>query len=573
MKPLLRVMPLLLAATALSSCAALQAEDEASSPYGAFLAARYAGVNRDAQTAAGYYAEALDRAPGDATLTDRAFITAVIAGDVQEASRHAETTVAAGDPSRLATLYLAADLMAKGQHRRAHRVLESAPDFGPFNTFLGELLSQWTLMGLGRPEDALAGAEDVMAPGFLASHLWLHKALLHDAAGDATAADEAYRTAMLSSTFPRLTTELYGEFLEREGRRADARTLYQIHLENSSGEASVQMALDRVTSNGRPPRRPTTAQMAALALFGPSASLAANANMDLTVVYLRMVQRLYPDYDPIHLTLGETLQRIRLPEAALREYAAVEDGPYRLAAQIDRIWLIGRLSRLEEATEIARGLVEQTGESEARLILADLLRVQSQCPEAAGIYRRVIEDRRAAGQPDDWRYHYYRAVCLVEADDWPAAEAEYLAALELAPAEARILNDLGYLWIERGERIEQAFEMIVQAAELDPDNGNIIDSLGWAHYQLGNYELAVQTLESAAELQPGNVAANLHLGDAYWRVGRYLEAGFQWRRSLDLEPRPEQLEALQYRLRHGRPPAGESTYAETRSEAMRAGEP
>ena len=85
MTSILRAWPALLAATALTSCVSVPADEEASA-YGAFLAARYAGVNRDAEGAADYYLQALDRLPGNEVLTDRAFITSVIAGDLDQAS-------------------------------------------------------------------------------------------------------------------------------------------------------------------------------------------------------------------------------------------------------------------------------------------------------------------------------------------------------------------------------------------------------------------------------------------------------------------------------------------------------
>ncbi|MAC90336.1 tetratricopeptide repeat protein [Maricaulis sp.] len=560
-----RLLPLFLAATALSACASPSdppADDEAS-VYGAFLAARYAGVNRDVAGAAANYARALDQAPGDPTLADRAFITALLAGDRSQAARHARTTVEAGDPSRLATLYLASDQIARREYRAAISSLEAAPDYGPFNTLMRDLLMQWALMGDGRELAAMDAANATAAPEFLSAHLWLHKAMLADIAGETEAADGAYRTAAYSSVFPRLAAEMYGNFLEREGRVDEARALYQTNLDASPDEPFVLDALRRLDAGERPKRRLTVPEMASRSLFGPASELAAQADMDLSVIYLRMVERLDPAYAPTRMSLAGTLERISLPEAALAEYAAVAEGPFRFAADIDQIWLLGRLARTEQATTLARRLVDESGDIEARLLLADLLRVQGQCPEAITLYEQVIADRDAAGQAGDWRYHYYAGACHYDADNWSDAEAHYLAALTLSPRESRILNDLGYFWIDRGERIDEAFEMIMLAAELDPENGNVIDSLGWAHYRLGQYEAAVQALERAAELSPGNATANYHLGDAYWQVGRELEAGFQWRRAVDLDPRPEQLEGLEYRIAHGQPPADDEAVAAT----------
>ncbi|WP_083634964.1 tetratricopeptide repeat protein [Maricaulis sp. W15] len=557
-----RILPLVAAAMVLSSCAtSTDPVDEGTTVYGAFLAARYAGVNRDVAGAAAGYARALDQAPGNATLADRAFITTLLAGDNQLAAELARTTVAAGDPSRLATLYVAADQIAGRDYRAAITSLEAAPDYGPFNALMRDLLLQWALMGDGQALAAMDAANATVSPGFLSSHLWLHKAMLADVAGETAAADNAYRTAVYSAVFPRLATEMYGNFLEREGRAEEAGTLYQTYLEANPADPFVNAAIGRLEAGNRPARRLPVPQMASRALFGPAFDLAEQADMDLSVIYLRLVQRLDPAYAPTRMSLAGVLERISLPDAALAEYAAVADGPYRFVADIERSWLLVQTDRAAEATVLAERLLAETGAREARALLANLLRVQDRCPEAVGLYEQVIAELAAADASGDWRYHYFAAACHYDADNWPAAEAHYLAALELAPRESTLLNDLGYFWIDRGERVEEAFEMILQASELTPENGNVIDSLGWAHYRLGHYEAAVEALERAAELEPGSATANYHLGDAYWQVGRELEAGFQWRRALDLDPRPEQRDGLEYRLEHGHPPGEEQHLA------------
>ena len=561
---ILRVLPLFLAVLATASCATTMPEDEATA-YGAFLAARHAGVNRDAQVAADFYAEALRLMPGDAILTDRAFITGILAGEMDRAVGLAAASSASGDPSRLASLYLAADQIHARRYAQALDTLHDAPDYGPFNTFLAQIWSQWALLGGGAVDEALAGAEDLTAPGFLSPFIPIHRAMLFDAANRVEEADGAYQSAVFASPFPRMATELYGNFLERQRRPDDAAALYNAYLEGDAQDASVRAALQRVSAGRRPPSRPTIAQYAARSAFGPAASLAAQADMDLSVIYLRMLQRLDPADASIRIMLGETLQRINLPALALVEYAAVPDGPLKTAAEIDRIWLMARLGDLEPATLAARQLSQRTGDTEARLIQADLLRVQGRCDEAVELYHGVIVDRHAAGQPDDWRHYYFRAACLYDAADWLQAEAAYLEALEVAPREPQILNDLGYLWIDHGVNISRAFDMVSQAAELEPEQGNIVDSLGWAHYRLGQYEAAVVELERAAALDPGNATINYHLGDAYWQVGRQLEAGFQWRRTLDLEPDETERAGIELRLQSG-VPADESIPIEVEAE-------
>jgi len=95
--------------------------------------------------------------------------------------------------------------------------------------------------------------------------------------------------------------------------------------------------------------------------------------------------------------------------------------------------------------------------------------------------------------------------------------------------------------------------MIRRAVEQRPDDGYIVDSLGWAYYRTGNYDEAVKNLERAVLLKPDDPTINDHLGDAYWRVGRTLEAHFQWAQAKDFNPEPDELATLEKKLKEGLP--------------------
>jgi tetratricopeptide (TPR) repeat protein len=89
--------------------------------------------------------------------------------------------------------------------------------------------------------------------------------------------------------------------------------------------------------------------------------------------------------------------------------------------------------------------------------------------------------------------------------------------------------------------------------EAKPNDGYIVDSLGWAYFQLGNFEEAVTTLERAVDLRAGDPVMSEHLGDAYWRVDRRLEAKFQWQHAKDNKPEPEDLKRIEDKLLRGMP--------------------
>ena len=93
--------------------------------------------------------------------------------------------------------------------------------------------------------------------------------------------------------------------------------------------------------------------------------------------------------------------------------------------------------------------------------------------------------------------------------------------------------------------------MIRKAVKLRPNDGYIVDSLGWVYYRLGNYEDAVKQLERAVEIRPQDPVVNDHLGDAYWRIGRQNEARFQWNRVLILKAEKDLIAKVKNKLKRG----------------------
>ena len=114
-----------------------------------------------------------------------------------------------------------------------------------------------------------------------------------------------------------------------------------------------------------------------------------------------------------------------------------------------------------------------------------------------------------------------------------------------------MLNYLGYSWVDQGVHLEEGMRMIRLAVEKKPDDGYIVDLLGWAYYRVGNFEEATKHLERAVELKPDDPTINDHLGDAYWKIGRQLEARFQWMHARDLKPEPEELVKIEEKLGQG----------------------
>ena len=198
---------------------------------------------------------------------------------------------------------------------------------------------------------------------------------------------------------------------------------------------------------------------------------------------------------------------------------------------------------------------EQTDSIGAEVQLGDLLRNKKRFAEAVAAYDEAIHRAEGAHLPERWSLFYDRGVALERAGQWPRAEADLLHALELKAEQPLVLNYLGYSWVDRGENLDRGLKMIEKAVELRPEDGYIVDSLGWARYRLGDYAAAVEQLEKATELVPEDPTINDHLGDAYWQTGRLVEARYQWRRALQFGPQDDEIKPIQAKLDGGTVPS------------------
>ena len=152
---------------------------------------------------------------------------------------------------------------------------------------------------------------------------------------------------------------------------------------------------------------------------------------------------------------------------------------------------------------------------------------------------------------ENWYLYYSRGMSYERSNQWEKAEKDFLYALELSPQQPLVLNYLGYTWIDYGINLKKAENFIREAIKLRPKDGYFIDSLGWAYYRQGKYDLAVLELEKAVELIPNDPVINDHLGDALFRAGYYNEARYQWNRALLYDPEKELKENIKFKLKKG----------------------
>lgn len=521
-------------AVLLGGCAVVPAPEASGgpeSPYGMFLAGNAAlNAGRSAE-AARFLSVARGQGADDPVVAERAFMAALMAGDVARAAAMAPSGTEASEPvKRLARLVTVVQSLSKGDGKAARQAL-SNDGIGFPHRSAAALLGPWVAAAAGDLDGSLVRPQ-VRGDGAVDFFGQLGQAHLFERARRFDEAETDFKAITASDNPNDLAVLAYGAFLERRGRRADALALYDASLNRMPSNLALRQARTRAAAGRPAPKLPTVREGAAFALLVPAATLINAKQEQVGLAYLRLVLELDPQRYDAWLMLGDQLQLKGDIEGARAAYARPKAGtPEFAAGQTKLAWSYQGAGDKEAAIRLARAGAA-TGDREARTTLSDLLRVNEQFPEAIAILDSLI----ASSPSPDWQLYYARGQANERSGRWPQAEADLMKALEMRPDEAELLNYLGYAWIDRGERLEQAMGMVERAVALNPRSGAIVDSLGWAHFRRGDYAKAVEVLEQAVELEAGDPEINNHLGDAYWMVGRKDEAVFQWRRVLTLNP-------------------------------------
>ena len=132
----------------------------------------------------------------------------------------------------------------------------------------------------------------------------------------------------------------------------------------------------------------------------------------------------------------------------------------------------------------------------------------------------AVLDQGEKAAPTELSLPAARGEWLTRADRHDEAIAVYEGLLKRAPDDDAFANNLAYLLIERkGDKpsLERALTLAKRFKEAA--NPGYLDTLGWAHYKLGQYPEASATLERAVALAPNSPLLQLHLGLALHKQG------------------------------------------------------
>ncbi len=535
----------------LSACAAANpgsaSDAQTGTAYGSFLAARYADAQQDPTAATRYYGMAMQADPDNQSLVDEGFIAAVLSGSPQ-------ATQLAGQVSgnAIAVMLLGNQAALAGHYAEAQRQYLLLPH-DQLSGLLQPLLLAWAKFGAGDPAGALAQLVPLANGSPFGAVYILNAALIADQAADMKDAVALYSAADAGDQAPNLRmAQIIASWKARQGEpdaaRAELRQMAATHPTLAAALPNLEAHVtDPVISNANEGLAEAYLSIAG-ALNQPSQTL-------LQVTFLRFSLSLRPDLAAARLLLANVQAGGNQMRDALATLQPIpKTDPLYVPAALQEATLMAGLGQNDQAVALLNQLAAKNDDIDALETAGDILRDDNQFTQAIAYYDRAIALLPRPAPSSAWSLYYDRAICHDESGDWKAAEPDLQTALRLSPNQPYVLNYLGYTWALRGENLGQAAVMLKEAVGLAPNEGAIVDSLGFLNLKEGETQNAVKLLTQAVEMDPDDAEVNAHLGDAFYAAGLRLQADYQWQRALALKPDAKLQAEITNKLKQVAPP-------------------
>jgi len=262
--------------------------------------------------------------------------------------------------------------------------------------------------------------------------------------------------------------------------------------------------------------------------------------------YMKMLVELEQREGEAQYYLGRIYENRKQYDQAIEWYGQVHVGEYKFDAQLRIADMLGISGRTDEAIEHLDAILKgsQSDGSLVRIYLAkgELLRAARRYEQSLEVFNTALEI-----VPGNSDLLYSRALVAEKLGRIDMLEADINTILKTEPNNAHALNALGFTLADQTDRYEEAYAYLKRAIEINPDDAAIIDSWGWIHYRMGDYDKAIALLRTAlSRFDDAEIAS--HLGEVLWVSGNQDEARSIWQKALKKSPDAPALHSVMQRF-------------------------
>src|SRR5436189_571308 len=393
---------------------------------GSYLAARHASVERDASSAAAFYRSALRTDPKNNELLDRAFISSLAKGDIDESVKLADRILTQDKSNRVARLVVGVRDLKQKKYATAQLNINQSIR-GPITDLVATLLSGWASFGAGDSKAAVANIDKLTGPEWYPIFKDLHTGMILELASrEKDAGNRLERSYKLDDSMLRVV-DAWARWNSRNKDSAAAVAVYEAFEKKLPRHPLVVDGLREVRAGKKLPPLVDSAQAgAAEALYGIGATLTRRGGEDLALVYLQLSLYLQPSHPLALLSLADLYESVKKPQMAIKVYERVPAAsPLKRNAQIQLATNLDAVERSDDAIKILKEVIDQAPKDiEAIMALGNIERGRKKFADCAQTYTMGIDVMPAAAEKNAWVTYYYRGICEERSKQWSKAEAD-----------------------------------------------------------------------------------------------------------------------------------------------------
>lgn len=426
--------------------------------------------------------------------------------EYDKAIREYQTIIEMDPKNLVAYLYLATIYAQEKKYDSADQAYKKMLGIDP-NNIIGIYYYAKTLTQMNRLAEAEALYQKITAqrPAFEAS--WLGLAALYETQSKYDEAIGVYRR-YLEMNPARISFRIkIAELLVKANKQEEAEKEFQEVLKTDPTNQEVRTALGLLYYDIR--------------------------RFDAAAVQFLSLLEMAPNDQKLRYLLANALEQKGDWHTAQAEYQKISPEFELYAnAQIHAAMIFKKEGRLADAILVITQAIEKKNDQAIfYLYLSSLYEEQK---DFATAEKTALE---GIGRfPRNADLHYVHGSILEKMNRFEDSVKSMKTVLEIDPQNADALNFIGYSYADRDIHLDQAEQMIVQALKIKPDNGYILDSLGWLHFRKNNYDSALKHLKRALELLPDDPNVMEHLGDVHLKIGQEKEALGYYRKAMKIDP-------------------------------------
>ena len=499
--------------------------------YGDYLVGLVAQKNQDYDKTTSSFSHVLALDKENKKLKQTVYLLKAVRGEMSEAIRLAQDLNDEAEPELLTDYVLLAEALKKKDYEEAETILYAKPIYGPDN-ILKPVLYAWIFAGQGKRQEAekeLADLENENMDSLLAYYRALLALHFKD---KKTAEEQLQKMSELSQNgYPSLTSLIIlHDFYQQEGLWKDGNPDYERFKTFLNKTPAVRDILKGIKA----PTEITPEIGAAIAFYDISVALSPLKIEETCLIFNEIALYLYPNALTPKIWGGELMEQAGNYIAANRIYDRISvQGPLiRLKKAMNLI----AASKHQDAISLLNQLViEAPQDAYIHLLLGDSYAEVENHESAIQSYQKAGNLFKKNNSKNEAAHSFLALGSIYDTiKQKRLAETTLLEAIRLNPNNPQALNYLGYMWLDEGKNIEEAFKLVQKASELAPEDPNIMDSLAWGYYLKKDYQKALELAEKSTDLISFSSIAYSHLGDIYAALGRKREAKYQYRKALDL---------------------------------------